>query len=359
MKLKNKVLAALLGVSMLLCSCSESSSQTNISSSSKAQTEQTTTTTQQTSEQTTTTSATEQTSQTETSSQSPEQKTPQGVPMWEGTAPNGNKITFLGSMHAAKSDFYPLPDKIMSAYNAADVVAFECDTEATESEQGMLEIYQQMTYSDNTQLKDKLSPEAYAIFSKHMTELGSSAEIYQSFKPWAAYEMINSLWIIDSEISVSNGIDYYLLHKTKTDNKTLVELESAQIQIDMLSGQSDKTYDALIKATVNDTKQTAQNDLKQLYELWLKGDLDAISNMEAGTSDEDLKKLGLTDEDISLLAAYGKATNADRNPGMAAKIKELFASGKKTMVCVGTAHYLGETGIIALLEKEGYTFKRI
>ncbi len=279
--------------------------------------------------------------------------------MWEGTAPNGNKITFIGSMHAAKADFYPLPDKIMNAYNAAEVVAFECDTDAVESEQGMLEVYQQMIYSDNTQLKDKLSPEAYEIFNKHMTALGSSAELYQNFKPWAAYEMINSLWIIDCDIAVSNGLDYYLLHKTKTDNKTLVELESAQIQIDMLSGQSDKTYDALIKATVNDTKQTAQDDLKKLYEIWLKGDLDAMAQMEAGSTAEQLKALGLTDEDITLIAAYAKTSNADRNPGMAAKIKELFTSGKNTLVVIGTAHYLGETGVISLLEKEGYTFKRI
>jgi len=44
---------------------------------------------------------------------------------------------------------------------------------------------------------------------------------------------------------------------------------------------------------------------------------------------------------------------------MVENIKKLFSNGKNTLVMVGVAHYFGENGIIILLEKQGYTFKRI
>ena len=154
-----------------------------------------------------------------------------------------------------------------------------------------------------------------------------------------------------SDISVSNGLDYYLLHKTKADKKELIELESAQMQIDILSGQPDATYEALIKSTAEYTKQSEQEKLKKLYNIWLRGDLDAMFTMEKGASAEEYKRLGLTDEEVSLIAAYNKTLNADRNIGMAEKLK--------TLVVIGSAHFLGDNGVIGLLEKQGYTFKRI
>ena len=358
MKLRKKLLSLLLCTAMLLCSCAESSSKADTaSSSSQAQTEQTTTTTQQTSEQTTTATTSQTTSS--TAAQTPAQNAVQGIPMWEGTDPSGNKVTFIGSMHAAKQDLYPLPDRIMNAYNSAQAVVFECDTDAVETDDGMLQVYQQMIYQDSTKLKDKLSPKAYEIFNKHITAMGTPADLYGNFKPWAAYELINSLWLIDGDISVSNGLDYYLLHKTKADKKELIELESAQMQIDILSGQSDATYEALIKSTAEYTKQSEQEKLKKLYDIWLRGDLDAMFTMEKGASAEEYKRLGLTDEEVSLIAAYNKTLNADRNIGMAEKLKGIFHNGKKTLVVIGSAHFLGDNGVIGLLEKQGYTFKRI
>ena len=365
LKLKKKLLAGLLGLALALCSCSESSFGGNITSSSVAdtttsQTEQTTTTTaeQTTTSQTTTARTTQQTTTT-TASPQPSQNQPQGVPMWECTDKNGNTITLMGSMHAAKKDFYPLPDKIMNAYNAAEVVAFECDTEKVEDEQTQLQMQNEMTYSDGTTLKDKLSPEAYQVLTDMLAELDSTPEMIANFKPWAAYETITTLWIMQSDISVTNGIDYYLMKQTKTDGKQLFELEDAQVQIDMLTKQPDKTYDALFKAAKGATKKDALDSLANLYNAWLKGDIDYIEKEELGATDDEYKQLGLTDEEVALIRAREKATTDDRNVNMVKGIKQLCSSGKKVFVVVGAAHYCGKNGIVSLLEKEGYTFKRI
>lgn len=373
MKLKNKILAALLGLSMLLCSCADSSSaaESSITSSSRSETvtsadqssqsEQTTTTAEPvTTEQTTTTADPNTTEQTTSKpAGTPDASVPAGVPMWEGTDKNGSKIIFMGSMHVAKADFYPLPEKIKKAYDQSEVIAFECDTESAENEQLQFELQKQMTYRDGTLLRDKLSPQAYKILCERFAEIGMAEEMIANFKPWAAYETLTALWIMSGELKTQNGVDYYLMRQTKTDNKQLYELESAQSQLDMMIQQPDKLYDALFRLMKDESKQSALDDTAKLYELWLKGDMKGIEEMTVLPPDEEMKKEGLTDEEIRLLRQREKTQVDDRNIAMAEKIKTLFKSGKSTMVVVGSAHFIGENGIISLLEKDGCTFKRI
>ena len=214
MKLKKKILAALLGAAMLLCSCSESKLDTNESAPSPLFTEATTASAPDTTSSELGTAA-DSSSESEPDSSTPD-SVPAGVPMWEGTAPNGNKITFLGSMHAAKDDFYPMPEKIAKPFNEAEVVAFECDTNGQASIEMQFQMQKDMLLTDGTTLSDHISPEAYKIFAEQVEELGSSAELYDSYKPWAAYELLSALFVRTSDITIANGIDYYLLDKTKT-----------------------------------------------------------------------------------------------------------------------------------------------
>ena len=346
MKLKKKILAALLGAAMLLCSCSESKLDTNESAPSPLFTD-------------IPTASEPDTSSGYSPDSSKSDSAPAGVPMWEGTAPNGNKIVFLGSMHAAKDDFYPIPEKIAKPFNEAEVVAFECDTDGQVSIEMQFQMQKDMLLTDGSTLSDHISPEAYKVVAEQVEALGSSAELYDSYKPWAAYEMLSALFIRTSDVKAVNGIDYYLLDKTKTDGKKLVELEHPKVQLDMVTELPDETYDVLLRISEGETKESFNENYETLYNTWLAGDLDGMEQMTVISDADALKEFGLTDEEITLIENRDKKQLDDRNVGMAKGIKELFNSGKKTFVCVGCAHYLGEKGIIALLEKEGYTFKRI
>lgn len=57
---------------------------------------------------------------------------------------------------------------------------------------------------------------------------------------------------------------------------------------------------------------------------------------------------------------YGKVMLTDRNIGMAEKIEGYLNSNKEEeyFIVVGALHYLGEYGIIELLEDKGFTVVR-
>jgi len=371
-KIKIRLFAILLGTALLLCSCADSSSDTGSSNTNSSSLSESVTTTSVQSSQNEVSSTTTQTSaatsqQTEatteavtTTSQADTKPdaVPEGVPMWECTDKNGNTMIFLGSMHAAKPDFYPIPEKIKKAYDEAEVVAFECDADAAESEDAQFELRKKMSSTDGVQLKDKLSPEAYEILCKRLADYDMSGEMLAGFRPWAAYETLSALKITSGEISNSNGIDYYLMKQTKADKKQLFELESYQTQIDMVTDQPDKLYDALLRLMKNETVQSYNGETARLYTAWLKGDLDTLEKMLL-PSDEEYRQEGMSDEDIRLIRERDRVQVDNRNLAMAAKIKGLFAGGKKTLVVVGSAHFLGANGIISLLGKDGFSFKRI
>jgi hypothetical protein len=93
-------------------------------------------------------------------------------------------------------------------------------------------------------------------------------------------------------------------------------------------------------ATVSATATTPDADLKKLIQAWRKGDLRAL---EAQFVKERAKSPALYD-----------ALLGDRNRKWMPKIEALLGSDQDYLVVVGTLHYVGKDGLLALLEKRGF-----
>ncbi|WP_225999808.1 TraB/GumN family protein [Paenibacillus sp. BJ-4] len=75
--------------------------------------------------------------------------------------------------------------------------------------------------------------------------------------------------------------------------------------------------------------------------------------MERGNDEQLLKLTNSFSDDEK----YNQAMLIDQNIGMADKIDGYLKNGKNEeyFIVVGAAHYLGEIGIVKLLEDKGYT----
>lgn len=276
--------------------------------------------------------------------------------MWVITSESGTEITMLGSMHALKDEDYPLPDKIMDAYNGADILAVECDTTETQSLEYQVALTKEMVLEEGDSLKDHLSEEGYDILSEYLSTYGYKIEMFNGYKPWAVSSTVDSLSLLSSGLSTDLGIDYYFMEQAHESGKEIYEVESVDFQMDMLMNFSDDIYDLMFRCLEGEDKESQTELLMDMYKAWRTGDVDTIDKLNNQVDDEDGE---LSDEDMALTEEYMDKMIYDRNITMENSVKELLKGDKDVFFVVGAAHFTGEGGIIDLLEKDGYTVERI
>ncbi|MDR0271433.1 TraB/GumN family protein [Paenibacillus sp.] len=263
--------------------------------------------------------------------------------MWE-VEKNGNTVYLVGSMHIADDSFYPLRSELEKAFAEADYLGVEIDLSKAADEAQQKIIMDLSMYQDGTTLKDHVSSATYAKVGKILEQSGMKPNAMDAFKPWVVGTTINSLKSVKAGYEAASGVDLYFTQKANERKIPVLELESYKSQLGMFDGFSKELQEKNLN-DVLDNFDVLDDTVKKMAEMWKTG------------SEEQL--LELTNS-ITADGEYNKAMLIDRNIKMADKIDGYLKSNKKEeyFIVVGAAHYLGENGIIKLLEEKGYTVVR-
>ncbi|WP_160038900.1 TraB/GumN family protein [Paenibacillus sp. USDA918EY] len=263
--------------------------------------------------------------------------------MWE-VEHNGNTVYLVGSMHIADDSFYPLRPEFEEAFAEADYLGVEIDLSKAADEAQQQKVMDMGMYQDGTTLKDHISGETYAKLGKILQQSGMKPDALDAFKPWVVETTISSLKSIKAGYEAEAGIDLYFIQKAIERKIPVVELESYESQLSMFNGFSKELQEKNLN-TALDNFDVLDDGVDKMAEMWKTG------------NDEQL--LELTNS-MAAEPEYNKAMLIDRNIGMADKIDGYLKNGKKEeyFIVVGAAHYLGEHGIIKLLQDKGYTVVR-
>ena len=276
--------------------------------------------------------------------------------MWKAEDKNGNYAYLFGSIHAGDSAVDNMPDYFEKAYADSDTLAFEID---------MSDIYSEITasssmltdviYSDGTTIKDHISENTYNKLVEILKGNGIYNSLYDYYKPVMWESLIENLAVVKAGLNANKGVDMVLTTRAKANGKNIEEVESMDFQMSMFNGLSDNVVEMLLSSYAEDgiiEKQAHQ--LKDLYEKWKSGTI-----TEKDVNGEDFDKSQLTEEEKAAFEEYNKALLTDRNKGMTEKLTGYMKSGKTVMLVVGTAHFLGNDGIIQLLKNQGFTVTQI
>lgn len=273
--------------------------------------------------------------------------------LWKIETESGAEVYFTGTMHALPEDAYPLPDKIMEVYESSDAIAVECDVVAYSADfQAQIELAEQLMYTDGSSIKDHLGEDIYNALVSKMKEWNIYMSAYDFYKPAMWESLIEEFVTEKSGLSSDKGFDMYFLNAAKSDSKEIIEVETAEFQMDMLINFSDDIYKLLLGSYADFTEQELVDSMTELYNTWASGDIEALGNLDQDTT-------GLTDEEIQVFQEYNKIMLYDRNKGMADKLIELSKGDKNVFFMVGAAHYPGEGGILQLLDQAGVKYERI
>jgi uncharacterized protein len=204
---------------------------------------------------------------------------------------------------------------------------------------GMLAAMDKMMMKDGKQLKDFYTPEEYDRLKKFFKDsLQSSLGMMERMIPAMAGMMVYPKML---GCKISGGTETGLSKLVKPDKKPIKGLETFEFQLSLFAGMSyEQQAKELLKMADNFAQSKKSTDsLVRVYKA------QQLTGMDKGLEN----------------AEFGMAENLEdflykRNEDWANRLPALMKS-KSLFIAVGTAHLVGERGLINLLRKAGYTVK--
>lgn len=254
-------------------------------------------------------------------------------------------VYVLGSLHLAKKEIYPLSQKIENAFDQSDFLVVEANVNDIKKID-IQKLMESAFYPANDALEKHVSPETFEWVKKETERLGIPLELLDKQKPWILAMTLVSLESIKLGLDPNLGIDKYFLSKAE-GKKKILELESLDYQIRLLSGFSEKDQELFLIYTLKDLNVMEQ-EVGRLIQAWVSGDAQAVESILARSVSEDKR-----------LSAILEKLIFERNRRMVAKIEDFLRTKETYFVIVGAGHLLGNQGILKLLGGKGYLIEQL
>ena len=278
------------------------------------------------------------------------------------TGTDGQEMWLLGTIHIGDARTSYLPQEIYDAFDAADALAVEINSDAFDKEmEDNEELSDQVTahyfYDDGTQTSDHVEDEELFGYAEMYLKATGNYHMnapYLKVNAWA--NSIDNFFLRQSyELSSTQGVDNQLIWRANNQGKEIREVESSLFQIEMLMGFSDGLQEQLLYEAVYADPYEYVDDTRELFEMWCAGDEAAL----IAYLTEEPDYTDMTDEEISLVEEYNNAMGTDRNDDMHDVAVGYLESGDVIFYAVGLAHLLAEDGLVNTLRDAGYTVELV
>jgi len=252
-------------------------------------------------------------------------------------------VYVLGSIHLAKPELYPLKQPIEDAYKKSDILVVELDPSSKASLAVIQKSMQtQGLYTGGKSLKSELDHKTYIMLKKYLLKVGLSLDMMEPMRPWTVVVQLSMMEMMRLGYDPQLGIDRHFLQMAKRDHKKILELETAQEQMALLSKDDKQFQDLLLRYSLEEMDEMRPL-LDTMFESWKRGDAETLAGVVSSSLVADARLDGIFDAMIT-----------KRNYAMSKKIEGYLKEDKTYFVVVGAGHVVGEEGIVTLLLKRGY-----
>jgi uncharacterized protein YbaP (TraB family) len=253
-------------------------------------------------------------------------------------------VYLLGSIHLLKKESYPLDQKIETAFDKSPVLAVEANINDI-SKLDIHKLLESAFYQNDETLGKHVSLGTYGLIKKEAERLGIPLELVNKQRPWFLALTFESLELLKLGFDPNYGIDSYFLSKAK--EKKILELESLDYQINLLSKFSDDDQELFLLYTLKDLS-TLGKELDQLIRAWTSGDTKGVESLLAKTVTENERMSSIYEKLI-----------LERNRSMASRIEDFLRTEGTCFVIAGAGHLIGNKGIVEILREKGYSVEQM
>ena len=266
--------------------------------------------------------------------------------LWKVASDKGQAY-ILGTLHMVPKNFPPIPAEIEQAFQSSNYLVVELDDSKADPYQMQQVTKQKGMYPPEDGLSKHISSLTKEVLDSYLSKAGITTSVFDVFKPWLAGLTISVAELQRQGFDTQAGLDKHFIREAKASNKEVLELESIDFQINLLSGFSDDLQDKLLLQSLLEIKD-AKTEAQKMIDAWCNGNSEKM--LEVVTKD--------LAEHPELKPVLEKLVD-ERNISMEKKIEEYLARGGTYFVAVGAGHLVGEKGIIHLLQDKGYKVEQV
>ncbi|AEY68116.1 TraB/GumN family protein [Clostridium sp. BNL1100] len=264
------------------------------------------------------------------------------ISMWKVTNQNDTSernITYLvGSLSITDKSIFPLNAQLEKVYSECSKIIVETDMTKTTQDQTVTALLKYGLLSKTT-IDKVLTKEQYTKADnliKKYTQNKKSLAAYKNFMPWVIENLISSLAISNSQNFLQNPVSSYFVAKAKKDGKSIVEIESPDLQLSRLSSMSYSLQGSLLENTINVVEKESET-VKNATALWKEGNIEGLSE----------------------LYSFDKAFRTTVTQKTYECIIKNLKSGGKYFAVADISMLAGKNGVINMLKEKGYKVEQL
>lgn len=263
--------------------------------------------------------------------------------VWKVT--KGDHYLYVGgTIHLLSREDFPLPQGFTSAYQDSDMVVLETDIAALQTTEYQRQLLMATTYSGDNSVLQHLSDDTADLLRRYLEDRHMPAAPLFRFKPGMLSMTLTVLELQQLGLTEA-GVDEYFRRQALNDGKDLGYLESPDQQIRFLVDMGKGQEDELIRHTILEMERLPQ-DMNTIRAAWRDGDT------------ERLAAAGLERWADQFPDLYDRIL-VDRNRDWIPEIERLLDTGDIELVLFGALHLVGDDGVLALLEDQGYLVEQV
>lgn len=259
-------------------------------------------------------------------------------PLWRITK-GGLSSWLYGTAHLSSAEWLFPGRQVVTAMQQADMLALELNLLDAESLKPLSQL------ADPVKVARILDAPRIARIARQTALACLPPNALGNMRPVMQAAALMALDARHNGFHIGFGIDAMLAGMAQALKKPILALETAQDQLDLLSGRNETEERLFVDSALDQLESgKARSQMKLMLQVWAQADIKKLDDYAAWCNCMD------TAED----RAFMKRLMDDRNVLMAEKISQLHAGGKQVFAGVGMLHMVGAQGLPALMRARGY-----
>lgn len=264
---------------------------------------------------------------------------------WAVRSPDGAESTFVGTFHVGVSIDHAVPAPHTARIANARTLVLEVDPTELQSPA----MRERIVLGPDERLSEILPPDVWGALAQALPIPSGALDRLQ---PWAAMSML-MVQELDAEPEPGAApreqvaqLDLQIAEVAAANDVPIAALETVEEQADLLASLPLEDIVEYLRVQLFGEGEGAQPTIQELREMYLAGDL------------EQLERVVLDPEELAAAPDVYERLFFARNDRWLEALRDRLTEGG--VVCaVGLGHLLGDRGVLAALEREGFTIERL